>query len=81
WKHRRGDGTPGFVTVIVDLTPNVDGIGPARLLDMVPGRSAEVLRRWLAARDQSFRARVKVVAMDGFTGYHTATTEQLPKAR
>ena len=81
WKHRRGDGTPGFVTVIVNLTPNVDGIGPARLLDMVPGRSAEVLRRWLAARDQSFRARVKVVAMDGFTGYHTATTEQLPKAR
>ncbi|WIM73314.1 transposase [Corynebacterium suedekumii] len=53
WKHRRGDGTPGFVTVIVDLTPNVDGTGPARLLDMVPGRSAEVLRRWLAAREKS----------------------------
>ena len=81
WKHRRGDGTPGFVTVIVDLTPNVDGTGPARLLDMVPGRSAEVLRRWLAAREKSFRDRVKVVSMDGFAGYHTATTEQLPKAR
>src|SRR5699024_5695067 len=25
--------------------------------------------------------RVKVVAMDGFAGYHSATTEQLPKAR
>lgn len=72
---------PGFVTVIVDLTPNVDGTGPARLLDMVPGRSAEVLRRWLAAREKSFRDRVKVVAMDGFAGYHTATTEQLPTAR
>ncbi|WJY71762.1 Transposase [Corynebacterium auriscanis] len=81
WKHRRGDGTPGFVTVIVDLTPNIDGTGPARLLDMVPGRSAEVLRRWLAAREKSFRDRVKVVAMDGFAGYHTATGEQLPKAR
>ena len=73
--------TPGFVTVIVDLTPNVDGTGPARLLDMVPGRSAEVLRRWLASREKSFRDRVKVVAMDGFAGHHTATTEQLPKAR
>ncbi len=81
WKHRRGQGDPSFVTVIVDLTPNVDGTGPARLLDMVPGRSAEVLRRWLAAREKSFRDRVKVVSMDGFAGYHTATGEQLPQAK
>lgn len=39
WKHVRGDGAPGFVTVIVDLTPQIDGVGPARLLDIVPGRS------------------------------------------
>ncbi|BBY99570.1 hypothetical protein MFAL_30370 [Mycolicibacterium fallax] len=43
WKHRRGQGDPDFVTVLVDLTPVIDGTGPARLLDMVAGRSAEVL--------------------------------------
>lgn len=36
WKHCRGQGDPDFVTVIVDLTPVIDGTGPARLLDMVP---------------------------------------------
>lgn len=40
WKHVRGQGDPSFVTIIVDLTPAIDGTGPARLLDMVPGRSA-----------------------------------------
>ena len=32
------------VTVLVDLTPLVDGSGPARLIDMQPGRSAQVLK-------------------------------------
>ena len=37
WRHtRRGDK---YVTVIIDLTPIRDGSGPARLLDMVEGRS------------------------------------------
>ncbi|WP_256821632.1 transposase, partial [Dietzia sp. Die43] len=65
WKHVRGDGSSSFVTVLVDLTPVVDGTGPSRLLDMVPGRSAKVLTEWLNARDQAFRDRVKVVTMDG----------------
>ena len=43
WKHVRGDGTSSFVTVLVDLTPVVDGTGPARLLDMISGRSAKAL--------------------------------------
>lgn len=54
WKHVRGVGDPSFVTVIVDLTPVLDGTGPARLLDMVPGRSAAALRSWLDKREQSF---------------------------
>lgn len=33
------------------------------------------------ARDQQFRNRIKVVAMDGFTGYKSATAEELPAAR
>ena len=81
WKHVRGDGSHSFVTVLVDLTPVVDGAGPARLLDMVPGRSAKVLTDWLDARDQAFRDRVKVVTMDGFTGYHSAAAKAVPTAR
>jgi transposase len=78
WRHtRRGDM---FVTVIIDLTPIRDGAGPARLLDMVPGRSKQAFKTWLADRDQSFRDSVEVVAMDGFTGFKTATTEELPDA-
>lgn len=81
WKHCRGQGDPDFVTVLVDLTPVIDGTGPARLLDMVPGRSAEVLKAWLDKQEANFRSRVKVVSMDGFAGYRTATAEALPAAR
>ncbi|AGP63469.1 putative transposase [Mycobacterium intracellulare subsp. yongonense 05-1390] len=81
WKHCRGQGEPDFVTVLVDLTPVIDGTGPSRLLDMVAGRSAEVLKTWLNAKDANFRSRVKVVAMDGFAGYRTATADALPAAR
>lgn len=81
WKHVRGQGDPSFVTVIVDLTPVIDGLGPARLLDMVAGRSTAALSTWLGARDQAFRDRVKIVSMDGFAGYHTAAKDVLPQAR
>jgi transposase len=66
--------------VIIDLTGLRDGIGPARLLDMVEGRSKQTFRTWLAQRPQAWRDAVEVVAMDGFTGSKTATTEELPKA-
>ena len=78
WRHtRRGDK---YVTVIIDLTSIRDGTGPSRLLDMVEGRSKQVFKRWLAERDQSWRDQVEVVAMDGFTGFKTATSEELPDA-
>jgi transposase len=78
WRHtRRGDK---YVTVIIDLTPIRDGTGPARLLDMVEGRSKQVFKAWLGERDTSWRAGVEVVAMDGFTGFKTATNEELPDA-
>ena len=78
WRHtRRGDK---YVTVIIDLTPIRDGTGPSRLLDMVEGRSKQAFKQWLAERDQPWRDRVEVVAMDGFTGFKTATTEELPDA-
>jgi transposase len=78
WRHtRRGDK---YVTVIIDLTPVRDGTGPARLLDMVEGRSKAAFKTWLAARPQAWRDGVEVVAMDGFTGFKTATAEELPAA-
>ena len=78
WRHtRRGDK---FVTVIIDLTPIRDGTGPARLLDMVEGRSKQAFKTWLSARPEAWRDGIEVVAMDGFTGFKTATTEELPDA-
>ena len=76
WRHtRRGDK---YVTVIIDLTPVRDGTGPARLLDMVEGRSKQAFKTWLADRPQAWRDEVEVVAMDGFTGFKTAAVEELP---
>lgn len=67
WRHtRRGDK---FVTVIIDLTPVQDRTGPARLLDMVEGRSKQVFKTWLSDRDETWRTAVQVVAMAGFTGF------------
>jgi len=78
WRHtRRGDK---YVTVIIDLTGIRDGTGPARLLDMVEGRSKQAFKSWLTDRDQTWRDGVEVVAMDGFTGFKTATAEELPDA-
>ena len=78
WRHtRRGDS---YVTVIIDLTPVRDRTGPARLLDMVEGRSKQAFKSWLAARPEAWRQGLQVVAMDGFTGFKTATSEELPDA-
>jgi transposase len=78
WRHtRRGDK---YVTVIIDLTGVRDGTGPARLLDMVEGRSKQAFKQWLSDQTESWRQNVEVVAMDGFTGFKTATSEELPDA-
>jgi transposase len=78
WRHtRRGDK---YVTVIIDLTGIRDGTGPARLLDMVEGRSKQAFKTWLTDREESWREGVEVVAMDGFAGFKTATVEELPDA-
>jgi transposase len=78
WRHtRRGDK---YVTVIIDLTGIREGTGPAPLLDMVEGRSKQAFKTWLSERPEAWRDGVEVVAMDGFTGFKTATTEELPGA-
>jgi transposase len=78
WRHtRRCDK---YVTVIIDLTPVRDGTGPARLLDMVEGRSKQSFKTWLSERPETWRNTVEIVAMDGFTGFKTAATEEIPAA-
>jgi transposase len=47
---------------------------------MVEGRSKAAFKTWLAARPWAWRDAVEVVAMDGFTGFKTATAEELPDA-
>ena len=79
WRHTPyGDK---FVTVILDLTPIRDRSGPSRLLDMIPGRSKQVFKTWLASRPDTWRERIEIVAMDGFTGFKSAAAEELPDAR
>ncbi len=81
WKHTRRPTEPSnLVTILVDLTPLVDGRGPARLLEIRSGRSAEVLRTWLQERDPKFRQQVQVVTMDGLAGYACAVDQVLPDA-
>jgi transposase len=78
WRHtRRGDK---YVTVIIDLTPVHDRKGPARLLDMVEGRSKQAFKQWLGERPDTWKKNIEVVAMDGFTGFKTAAAEELPGA-
>ena len=78
WRHtRKGDK---YVTVIIDLTPL--GTIPVRPAcstwsRAVPSRRS---RRGSPARPKAWRDRIEVVAMDGFTGFKTATTEELPDA-
>ena len=65
-----------FATGIADLTPG----RPARLLDVVDGRSGAVLAGWLAERDPAWRAAVSTASLDPFRGYATALATHLPHA-
>src|SRR5690625_3977041 len=80
WSHIRGRGKDTYATILVDLTPTIEGTGPARLLDVRAGRSKKVLATWLKERTPAFRNNIEVVTMDGFSGYHSATVAELPEA-
>ena len=70
-----------YVTVILDVTPVRDRNGPTRLLDTVPGRSRRVFKTWLASQPDTWRERIEIVAMGGFTGFKSAAAEELPDTR
>lgn len=65
-----------YVTGIVDLTRG----RPARLLDVVPGRSGKVYAAWIAEREQEWREAIDFAALDPFRGYATALRTTLPGA-
>lgn len=79
WCHAAYGDT--YVTVILDVTPFQDRSGPSRLLDMVPGRSKRVLKTWLSSQPKTWRERIEIVTMEGFTGFKSAAAEELPDAR
>ncbi|MFV0634322.1 ISL3 family transposase [Demequina sp.] len=78
WRHTRWGEK--YVTVVIDLTPVRDGTGPSRLLDMFPGRSKQTFKTWLSDQPRHFRDDIEVIAMDGFTGFKSAATEEVPHA-
>lgn len=77
WRHTPlGDR---YVTVIVDITDHTRG-RTARLLDVIPGRSAHVVGKWIRRQGPAFRSRVRVVTMDAFEGFKKAAQSNLPYA-
>jgi hypothetical protein len=78
WRHtRRGDK---YVTVIIDLTPSATA--PAQPGCWTWSRAAPRPRSRPGSptAPTAWRDAVEVVAMDGFTGFKTATAEELPDA-
>lgn len=65
-----------FATGIADLTPG----RPARLLDVLPGRSGGTLASWLGEREPAWKAQIITASLDPFRGYATALHRQLPDA-
>jgi transposase len=66
-----------FVTGIVDLTRRR---GPARLLDVVAGRSASALVSWVTDRQPAWRAGIGIAALDPYRGYASALRSVLGTA-
>lgn len=73
-----GEHSTLFATGMVDTRPSSGG--PARLLDVVPGRSGRAVTGWLDARGAQWRERIAVAALDPFRGYDTALRSRLPQA-
>ena len=48
---------------------------------MAPGRSKWVFKTWLASQPNTWRERIEIIAMDGFTGFKSAAVEEVPGVR
>ena len=72
-----GGRGPKELTGMVDLSRDASGRVRARLLDLVPGRSAKAYADWLQERGQEFRDGVQVATLDPFAGYKKALDDEL----
>jgi transposase len=83
WHHvstkpvEQGGRGPKVLTGMVDLTRDEHGRVHARLLDLVPGRSAAAYAGWLRERDASFRDGIQIATLDPFAGYKKAIDDEL----
>jgi transposase len=75
-----GGRGPKELTGVVDLSRDSKGRTRARLLDLVPGRSGAAYAQWLKARNETFRAGIKVATLDPFHGYKNALDDELEDA-
>jgi transposase len=62
-----------FTTQIVDVDRH-------RLLDVIPGRSRDVLAGWLTDRGPDWCAQITLATLDPAAGYRAALIEHLPNA-
>jgi transposase len=79
WHHSPKPGKgPKELTGMVDLTRR--DTTPARLLDLVPGRSGKAYADWLSGRGETFTAGIRTATLDPFRGYSNAIRDELEDA-
>ncbi len=76
WQRANAVRHTQYDTGVVGL----DAGRPARLLEVVQGRSGGVYGDWLAERPDAWREQIRVAALDPFRGYLNALREHLPDA-
>jgi transposase len=75
WQHQNATRPTGYVTGIMDTSTS-----PAKLLDVVQGRSGPVLGGWLTKQPQQWRDGIQTAVLDPFRGYANALSEHLTEA-
>ncbi len=73
FQHTNARRRTQMATTFVDLDRG-------RLLDVVPGRSGDVVRQWVAAQPIWWADQIDVTAIDAFRGYANAIGDVLPDA-
>lgn len=71
---------PGIYTRCFSCTRGRLWHGQASLIGMVEGRCESSVWTWFAARPQSWRERIEIMTMGGFSGHKSATSEEVPQA-
>ena len=74
FQHANAKRRTQMATTFVD-------IDRARLLDVVPGRSGQVVRDWIGQQPSGWIDQIEVATIDAFRGYATAIGDVLPDAK